>query len=422
MVGFGAFLMSDLDELLPPGSLLVVEEPDVVQARDIATRAAAHRCFAALVTAPIHDEDDLTAVLDSVPRPDGVCTVFPGVEYGVSAAAALADRWGLPGAGPTAARILRDKGALREAADRAGIPQPRWRRVTGAADVASFRDEFGGRCVLKPANRQGSLGVQLMEPSDDVAEAWALTTGVSEPRLRARRALPGTFLVEERLDGPEVSVECVVFKGQILFRNVTAKDVQPGRHPVEAGHRVPAVLPEETDEYLAALMTDLVVATGFGSGVLHAEWILRDGRRPHLVECAGRIPGDSIHELIDLAHGGSLVEDLLTVLSGSGEVTSRRPGRHAAIRFLDQPPGTVEAVSGVSAAAELPGVVRAHLADLVGRTLQAAASSQERVGYVLVTGASAEQARQRLDAAVSGISITTRQARDQEPERTGKDT
>ena len=420
MVGFGAALMPDLDRLLPPRSLLVVEEADVVLARDVAERAAAHACFARLVTAPIHDEDDLSAVLTAVERPPAVCAVLPGVEYGVSAAAALADRWGLQGAGP-AARILRDKGLLREAAERAGIPQPRWRRVAGPDDVRAFRAESGGRCVLKPANRQGSLGVQLLDSDDDVDQAWALTVGSDEPRLRARRALPTSFLAEERLDGPEVSVECVVFKGQILFTNVTGKEVRPGRHPVEAGHRVPALLPEEATERLAAAMASLVPAIGFGTGVLHAEWILRDGLRPYLVECAGRVPGDSIHELIDHAHGGSLVGDLITVLGGSDEVGPRPARRHAAIRFLDCPQGTVESVSGVETARELPGVVRVHVGDLVGRTVGAAASSQERVGYVMVAAATAEEARQRLEAAVSRIVVTVRPGTDRESDQAGEE-
>ncbi|NED91175.1 ATP-grasp domain-containing protein [Streptomyces sp. SID11233] len=333
---------------------------------------------------------------------------MPGVEYGVAAAAALADAWGLPGAGVPAARILRDKGLLREAADRAGLPQPKWRRVASAGEAERFRAESGGRCVLKPANRQGSLGVQLLDAGDDIEEAWAHTVGADEPRLRARRRLPAAFLAEEWISGPEVSVEAVVFKGQVLFRNVTGKTVRPGRHPVEAGHRVPAELPSGVDGRIAAAMDGLVSATGFRTGVLHAEWLLRDGEHPCLVECAGRVPGDGIHELIDLAHGGSFVADFLTVLGGSGDVTPRTPRLHAGVRFLDCPSGTVDSVTGAGDAQRLAGVVKVHVPDVTGQQLGTVSSSQQRAGYVMATGATARQAEQRLAEAAAAVRFSVR--------------
>ncbi|MCX4721168.1 ATP-grasp domain-containing protein [Streptomyces virginiae] len=404
MVGFGAALLPDLDRLLPPGSLLIVEEPDVVAARGLLPRAAEHPCVAVLITAPIHDEDDLSAMLAAVPRPPAVRAVLPGVEYGVSGAAALADAWGLPGAGPAAARILRDKALLREAADRAGIPQPRWKRVAGPEEVREFRSGTpDGRCVLKPANRQGSLGVQLLDAADDLDEAWKRTVGADEPRLRARRLLPTTFLAEERLDGREVSVECVVSDGRTLFLNITEKLVQGGRHPVEAGHQVPAHLLPAAPERIADVMEQLVEATGFRTGVLHAEWILRDGEHPQLVECAGRVPGDCIHELVDLAHGGSLVADFLTVLGGSDAVTRRTPRRHAAIRFLDCPPGTVESVDGTEHAGAVPGVIKVHIGVGPGAYVGTVSNSHERVGYVVATGESADQVTTRVERAAASV-------------------
>ncbi|MFJ7625101.1 ATP-grasp domain-containing protein [Streptomyces sp. NPDC097595] len=412
MAGFGAALLPDLDRCLPPRTLLVVEEPDVIAARDLDRRAAAHPCVARVVRAPIHDEHDLSAVLSAVARPPHVRAVLPGVEYGVSAAAHLAAHWGLPGAGTGAARVLRDKALLREACERAGVPQPRWQRAVRADDVRAFRDREGGSCVLKPANRQGSLGVQLLGPGDDPDAAWLHTVGADEPRLRARRPLPASFLVEELVDGPEISAECVVLDGRVLFRNLTGKAVRPGRHPVEMGHHVPAVVPPGVPERVAAAMDRLVAATGFRTGVLHAEWLLRDGRSPVLVECAGRVPGDCIHELIDLAHGGSLVADLLTVLSGSSDVPVRQPRRHVAIRFLNCPPGRVLAVDGVDEAEEPEGVVKVHIAVAPGAESATVADSHARAGYVLVTGEDAGRTAQLLDAAAGRVRFTVGPARD----------
>ncbi|MBN1172392.1 MAG: ATP-grasp domain-containing protein, partial [Micromonosporaceae bacterium] len=274
-------------------------------------------------------------------------------------------------------------------------------------EVAAFRDRFGGRCVLKPTNRQASLGVQLLGPDDDLAAAWEATRLVDEPRMLARGAMPMGFLVEERLDGPEVSVECLVDRGRPVFSNITAKLVQPGPRPVELGHTVPAPLPDAVSRRLASAMADLITVTGFGSGVLHAEWILRNGTQPHLVECAARLPGDCIDTLIDLAYGGSILADLLAVLGGGQPATPPAARGGAAIRFLTARPGVVSAVTGVDEARALPGVREVTVSTALGATVPATNSSWDRIGSVIATARTAAEAGELAARAAETIAVET---------------
>ncbi|MFE2729187.1 acetyl-CoA carboxylase biotin carboxylase subunit family protein [Kitasatospora sp. NPDC059327] len=210
----------------------------------------------------MQDEHDPQAVLAAVPRPDAVRVVTPANEYGVVAAAALAEQWGLPGATLGAALVLRDKLRLRMRCRTAGIPQPAFREAFGARDVRVFRELHGGVCVLKPTNRQGSLVVLPLGPDDGLGAAWAECVADEAPLRRPKRALPTRYLVEERLTGEEVSTEALVHRGEVVFVNVTAKRVQSARRPVELGHVVPTGLPADL---LARLTGRLVEATGFAS-------------------------------------------------------------------------------------------------------------------------------------------------------------
>jgi biotin carboxylase len=444
LVGYSSSCLASLDDLLLPGSVMVVEEPDVIAARRVPEALAGHRCVASLVTAPTQAEDEPGALVAAVPRPAGVRAVVPAVEYGVIGAAALADRWGLPGAGLAAAHLLRDKAALRDAAAAAGLPQPAYRRVTGPDEVAAFRDRHGGHCVLKPTNRQASLGVLRLGPGDDVRAAWRASTGAGEPAMRAWHAPAPGYLVEERMRGPEVSVETLVFDGVPGFTNVTAKLVQAGPRPVELGHTVPADLGEDDRRDLAAAARTLVAVTGFRYGVLHSEWIIGPAG-PRLVECAARLPGDSIDTLIDLAYDGCLLADYLAVLEGRRPAPPRPARRAAAIRFLTAParrvavgmaPGTaagdraaggsaaggsavggsaagvgvgagvVAAVSGRASAAAVPGVREVHVAAAPGQLIRAAASSWDRCGYVIATGGDAVTAGAAAATAAALITVT----------------
>jgi biotin carboxylase len=358
VVGFGSGLLAELDKVLPQGTVCVLEDRDVIAARNVRARLAAFRCVAELVEAPTQQEqglDDLVAALPMLPAA-GVRAVLPAVEYGVVAAAAIAEAAPLPGAGVGAARILRDKIRLREAAALSGLPQARWAEASGPDDVRSFRADHNGQCVLKPANRQASVGVQLLGPDDDLSLAWAHTVAADEPQMRGKTATPCRYVVEQRLHGPEVSVEVLVSSGELLAGNVTAKAVTPGRYPVESGHVVPAAIDGATRDRLLAANQALVEAIGFGSGVLHSEWILVGGTEPHLVECAGRLPGDNIVTLIDLAYGGSLVADLVDVLEGCRPARSAAPIGGVAVRFLAAASGTVAAVRGSEQAYASDGI------------------------------------------------------------------
>lgn len=407
LVGYSALMTAELDRLLPEDCVLILEEPHVMEARGVTGAAARHRCVAAVHPAPTQDEKHPDRLTDLVQRPPNVRAVVPAVEYGVVAAAVLARSWGLPGSGPGAARFLRDKLELRKTAGRHGIAQPDWAEAAEPDDVERFRARYGGACVLKPANRQASLGVQLLTADDDTPSAWLHTTSADEPRLRARYADDARYAVEERLTGPEVSVEALAQGGRVGFANITAKKVLPGRYPVELGHSVPAPLTEEWSTLLRAATAELVDAIGFGTGILHAEWVLTRGR-PHLIECAGRLPGDRIHSLIDLAYDHDILRDLMSLLEGGGPAPARPAVRGAAVRFLSLPAlpaSEVTEVTAVDEARALPGVAELVVNVTPGTPTGEVTNSWQRAGYVITTGPDAETAEQAADRAAGHVGI-----------------
>jgi biotin carboxylase len=408
LVGFNKDALAALAGCCPPGSVIVVEEPDIMKARRVEEHVAANTAVAGFIGAPVQDEHDPRAIVAAVPRPPGVRAVVPMNEYGVVAAAVLAHEWGLPGATVGAALTLRDKLRLRERCAKVPMSQPVFRAVSHQDEVLRFRAEHKGECVLKPSNRQGSLGVQLLGPDDDVDTAWERCVREDAPQRRPQRPLPSRFLVEERLRGVEVSVEALVRNGAMLFTNTTKKEVLSGIRPVETGHTVPADLPASVTGRLVEAMRDLIEAVGFDTGVLHAEWMLVSPHDPYLIECAARLPGDSIDRLIDLAYGGSLLKDLLVLLSGGIPAARALPTRAAAIRFLHAPPGEVVALTGVEAVRALDGVQAVDVSVSVGETVGVVNHSWDRSGSVVTTGPGPREAAATAQTAVEAIGIQVR--------------
>ncbi|MFK4121479.1 ATP-grasp domain-containing protein [Streptomyces longwoodensis] len=405
-VGYNAAYLRAIDGSVPSGSVVVIEEPDIIRKRELHDAADRFDCLDRIVPASYQQSAealDLAAELTAT-RP--VAAVVPGLEYAVPATAALAEKLGLPGATEAAAQALRDKVRLREVSGAGGVRNPRWREVHGPADILEFAG--GGPVVVKPANRQASVGVQLLDSVDEAAaaEAWERTSSAAEYEQVPDRELTWRFLAEERLRGPEFSVEALVREGEVVFENVTAKTVVPGPYPVEQGHLLPAPLDAGTQAAFGTAIRKLVAATGFGTGILHAEWILTD-EGPTLVECAGRCPGDYLIDLIDLAYGTRIRLTLIDLLAGRPVTLPRSAERTSAIRFLAAEPGTVTGITGLDEAQRLPGVHAAEVDVEAGQEVRPWASSWDRAGHVIATGPDADTTRRRVLDADAAIRIAT---------------
>lgn len=401
VVGYIGPMLAEMNKSLPPGSVCVVEEADLIEARDLATKGLAYACVAEVIAGPAQRQD-----VDWAPDLPALATaraVIPAGEYVVVSTAVYAEAAGLPGPSVDAALILRHKGRLRQAADAAGVPQPAWAYATGVDDIAAFRAAHGGYCVLKPADRWASIGVQVLGPAEDLEQAWARRAGKDESMLRSASWATTQYLVEEYVPGPEVSVELIVRKGVVLFANVTGKSVYPGRHPVEAGHVVPAPIDAEVRDALIDANKKLIAGTGYGTGAIHSEWILADGVHPRLVECAGRLPGDAIVPLIDFAYGCSMLDIVTQLLRGDEPSLPTGPVSGAAVRFLSVPPGVVHAIHGVEEANAVEGVFGAGATVKVGDVVEPLACSWDRVGHVIALGADGPEAARRAEHAASLI-------------------
>jgi biotin carboxylase len=336
--------------------------------------------------------------------------VIPGVEYAVPFAARLAERYGVPGTGLGAAQVLRDKALLRTVAGAAGIANPRSLPVDGPQAVRAFMAEQGGPVVLKPANRQASVGTKILFDPAEVDGAWSECTLQDEGVFVPGRGLPLQMLVEQYVQGDEFSVEMVVRDGRPLFGNVTAKTVYPGPRPVELGHTVPADLTGAETERLLAETERVLEAVGFGSGFVHCEWIVCQGT-PYLVECAGRMPGDGIVELIRKAWRFDVVELYLAVMEGRSfpeEVPQEAPAG-AAVWFLHVEPGEVVSVDGVDEAEAVPDVVSVAVGAKPGDQVHELRSSWDRVALAIACSTDTAQALRRAQEAIDRITITVSQ-------------
>lgn len=400
-VSYSSQLLKDAADFLPPGSVVVLEEPEVIAQRRVRERVAEVATVREVVEAPTQRFEDVRDLDDALRHLEGRLVFVPATEYGVPAAAALAERRGAEGLGARAAHAFRDKVDQRELAASAGVPQPRFSVCRTLAEAEGALTELGGRGVVKPRDRQGSLGVTLVRDRARLADAWTRAVTPARESLWAGGGRSDGVLVEELVEGPEYSLEFEVLHGQIVNRNLTRKRLFPGDFPVELGH----AMPDASLDIAASLSSHLellIAAAGVGTGFLHSEWKLtKEG--PRLIECAARLPGDGIHSLISLAYDVNVTREFLGMLA---EGTRPQPWvvrGGVAVRFLQAPPGPIAAVSGLARAREMPEVLECSIGVQPGDSVPVVNSSYARVGHVVAAGDNAEAAESAAERAASQI-------------------
>ncbi|MCC9306049.1 ATP-grasp domain-containing protein [Kitasatospora sp. RB6PN24] len=323
---------------------------------------------------------------------DGVVTWG---EFAVPAAARAAAELGLPGIRPEVAQACRDKGLTRGVLAAAGVPSARSVRAATPAEVRAAALEIGFPVVVKPTSSAGSRGVIRVDGPEGLARAHefaARSTAVAADGSRP-------VLVEELLVGPEVSVECVSYRGETRAVALTRKSVGLPPYFEELGHLVEPQDGDLSDEPAALVAVAALRALGVDDNVSHVELKLTaDG--PKIVEVNARVAGDMIGYAVLLATGIDLVQAAASIARGQRPDVRARYRRSAAVRFLYPPiTGHVVEQSAPDGLRAEPWLDRLIWEQPMG-TLVAPPPDGDvdsRLAQVVVTAPTPEQAVLRLD-------------------------
>ncbi|MFH8258785.1 acetyl-CoA carboxylase biotin carboxylase subunit family protein [Streptomyces roseolus] len=308
------------------------------------------------------DPEAIAAAVTELTQAGGSTGVFTWDELVLEATARAAEALGLPHTSVAAVTRCRDKYATRSLMREAGLPSPRYRLTSSADEAAAAAAEFGYPVVVKPRSLAGSIGVVKAEDESAVRAAFDLATGAAYATLPAGEGI----LVEEFLDGPEISVDSVVFEGNVRCVHVARKRVGFPPYFEEVGHLVTAdaagALPPEVAELIESAHRTLEV----DFGVTHAEVRLTaDG--PRLIELNARLGGDLIPLISRMATGIDLVKAAAEIALGRSPelgTEGREPGGTAEIRFVYPPYdctvrevdlGNVQGLPGVAYTTALAG-------------------------------------------------------------------
>jgi len=326
--------------------------------------------------------------------------IAPGIDFPVAIAARIAERHHLPHPlTPMVAQLATSKLRQRDQFVKAGVPHTSFRVAASIEEAERAAGELGFPCVVKPPDRQGQRGLQIVEDAPSVAPAF-------EVALDAARG--SVVLVEALVRGRELTVNAFSIDGEFFPLTVTDRVVAgPPAFGVALAHVWPSELSAEDVSRVVGVARAAAQAIGIVDGPTYTQVLLGpDG--PVVGELAARLGGGHDAELclsaldIDLnalaiatAFGDEIAKDSLI----GGGVT----GGGACIHFLVPPEGKLDDVTGVDEAESEDGIVWVRVYREPGVELGPLRHGSDRAGAVLAVGKSRGEALARAERAAGRV-------------------
>ncbi|OFK60931.1 hypothetical protein HMPREF2811_03455 [Globicatella sp. HMSC072A10] len=236
-------------------------------------------------------------------KPDAILTA--ATDMPIRTVAYVSEQLGLKSLNYETACICTDKHLMAEKLINAKVSTPNYfyLDITKELNINDFT-KLNFPIIIKPTDSSGSRGVIKVENINDISEAVNYSSEISKNKK---------LIVQEFIEGEEVSVECLVNDGEISVVQVTDKETTGSPHFVELGHKQPSRLPEEVIEKINDLAKDAIKVLNINNSAAHIEMRIEDGT-PYIIEVGARLGGDFItSHLTPLSTGTNMVQAIIDI-------------------------------------------------------------------------------------------------------------
>jgi glutathione synthase/RimK-type ligase-like ATP-grasp enzyme len=244
-----------------------------------------------------HEQDMINAV-SYLARSHQIDRIVPLDDYDVEMAAMLREHLRMPGMGDTTARHFRDKLAMRVRARERGVLVPDFVHVLNYDRIREFMARVPPPWLLKPRSEASSLGIKKINAPEEV---WPVLDMLGDRQ--------SYYVLEAFVPGEVYHVDSIVSEREVVFSEVH----QYGRPPFSVMHEggvfsTRTVERGSVDEIeLTTRNQELIEALGLVRGVTHAEFLKGSANgRFYFIECAARVGGANIAELVEATTGLNL--------------------------------------------------------------------------------------------------------------------
>ena len=341
---------------------------------------------------------DLSKVTKMLQEEEPLDAIFTFKEMGLIATSKVIQEYGLLGNKTEIIEACNNKFITRNLLKKAGLIGPEYAICETINDVKNFYEKVSGTIIIKPHNLQGSLGVFKIEKKDEIEPTFNECLKISKEPI---------VLVEEFIDGQEISIEAIVYHGEVIIFGITEKLLYQDTF-VEAGHISPYEKAEFPFDEYKKIVQKIVEAIGITFGPLHIEGFITN-KGLIVGEVHTRYGGDNITTLTELALKCDMTTPIFAELGNiTYDINFGEPKEVAAIRFIDVKPGVVLKIEGIEEIKQIPEVVDLEISCQPDDIIKEIKSNFDRVGWVLIKTSSREKVEEVFSRVFSTLKIITK--------------
>lgn len=351
------------------------------------------------IVANITSEEEMLKI-SREERIDGV--IHPCSEVSMNVMGRINDELHLSGISKEQAIRATNKHLMRNAFEKGGAPSPKSILTESADDAWShLQNDFETNAILKPSRNSGSRGIAKVSRDIEKREFVKLYgTALEESRDKS-------VLIEQFIEGPEFSVEIIVWKGKVNVLTITDKKTTGAPHFVELGHNQPSCFPAKTVAIIKDAAIKGVRALAVDNCACHAEVKLMDGKA-YLMEIGARLGGDFISTVLTrLSTGIDMVAAAINcALNIEPDLTPKQAPQAVCIRYFCPKPGKLVGISNT----EILNDPRVYLWEIYrkkGDWIPEVTSSLCRSGHVIVTEENPQKAVKFADKIIEEVIFET---------------
>jgi biotin carboxylase len=286
------------------------------------------------------------------------------------------------------------------------VAAPWFAEVATPQELQRIAVERGRDLVIKPVDSRGSRGVQRIARVADLDAAFALARSHS-PTKRV--------MVEEFLDGPQVSTESIVTNGYCHTPGFSDRNYEflETHAPffIENGGDLPSHLPQAAQEKVKTLVARAAEALGMREGSVKGDIVVHDGEA-YVIELAARLSGGFFcTREIPLNTGVDFIGCAIRVALGERVAAAElEPIRQQPViqRYAFPNPGRIVDVRGAEKAKRVPGVADLIVTAKPGDVIPPAGDKRPSAAMVLTTGPTREDAIASARTAISHLEFDMR--------------
>jgi len=364
--------------------------------------AFADSCLIADVYSPTETAAAAERYHRKIRKIDGVICVAADAPV---TAATVCQRLGIKGLPLHAAETACDKLAMKRRFSEAGVPVPWFAAVETPQALQRIAIERGNNLVIKPVDSRGSRGVQRIAHVADLTKAFML----------AREHSPtDRVMVEEYLEGPQVSTESIVVDGKCFTPGFSDRNYEYlDRYApffIENGGDLPSQLSDEVQFKVRDVVAKAAKALGIVDGTVKGDIVVHDGQ-PYVIELAARLSGGFFcTREIPLNTGVDFLGAALRLAVGDEISQDELEPKHqipVIQRYAFPKPGKIVRISGSEDARKIPGIADVIVTAKPGDIIPPAGDKRPSAAMVLATGTSRTTALQAANDALACLKIET---------------